>query len=92
MNQPARDRESDAAAQMTQSFVVRIWIEEVVDPSNRVAWRGHITHVPDRSRRYFEDLSGVPIFVAPYLEGMGIRFSWYWRLMLWFWQRKVIPI
>lgn len=56
----------------TQSFVIRIWAEERDAGSDRVLWRGHITHVPSKERRYFDDLSGLIRFVAPYLEQIAI--------------------
>ena len=70
----------------THSFVVRIWVEEQ-QGGDCVAWRGHITHVPDRVRHHFEDLSSIPLFIAPYLADMGVRLGWLWRARLWVWKR-----
>lgn len=30
----------------TQSFVIRLWIEEPATETRKATWRGHITHVP----------------------------------------------
>lgn len=59
-----------------QSFVVRIWIEEPARGSRPAVWRGHVTHVHDSERRYFEDLDALAAFIRPYLERMGARFGW----------------
>ncbi len=41
----------------TQSFLIRLWIEEPATATHKAIWRGHITHIP-------------PIAVPP--EGRGI--------------------
>lgn len=57
----------------TQSFIVRIWLEETAEEDQAGRWRGHITHVPSHKRRYFEDLNDVIAFIVPYLEAMGFQ-------------------
>lgn len=66
----------------TQSFVVRLWMEEprVGHPS---LWRGHITHVGTRERRHFRRLEDIPLFIAPYLEQLGGSIGWCWRTRRW---------
>jgi len=61
---------------VTRSFVVKIWLEE-----ERGIWRGHITNVHSGERRYFEELSDILDFIAPYVEGMKTgrtRGLWRW--------------
>ncbi len=54
------------------SFTIRLWLEErqtkeVTHPNN-ARWRGHITHIPTRFRRYFEDLDDIKPFISSYLS------------------------
>ena len=67
----------------TQVFVVRIWPEPRDNAVAAPEWRGVIEHAPSRTRRYLRDLNVIPEFIAPYLEQVGIRFSWRWRLRQW---------
>lgn len=69
------------------SFIIRIWLEETTEEAGRALWRGHITHVPSGKQRYLKDLDDILLFVAPYLETMGVKFKLYWRLKQW-WIRK----
>ena len=69
-----------AGTEGPQSFVVRIWLEEPAHGTRSAVWRGHVTHVLDGERRYFEDLDAVAAFIRPYLERMGARFGVYARL------------
>jgi hypothetical protein len=57
------------------SFIVKIWLEETVEEAGRATWRGHITHVPSGKRCYIQDLDQIRDFIAPYLEGLGVRVS-----------------
>lgn len=76
---------------VTHSFVVRIWLEDIAADRGHVAWRGHVTHVPDNARRYFEDLAALPAFIVPYLHDSGVRFTWYRRFWLWIGNKKWQP-
>ena len=58
----------DAAS---QSFVVRIWPEEV--GRDQPGWRGHIIHVRGNEDRYFQELEAIPEFMRPFLVRMGVR-------------------
>jgi hypothetical protein len=73
----------DQLESSTQSFVVRIWLEETVDEAGTAAWRGHITHVPSGAQRYIRDLDDMAAFVAPYLQKMGVSVGVRWRLRQW---------
>ena len=65
----------------TQSFVVKVWLEETVEEAGRAKWRGHVTHVASGERRYLESLTGVATFIRPYLERWGVKFSFFERLL-----------
>lgn len=63
----------------TQSFVIKVWLEETAVKGTRARWRGHITHVPSGERRYVEDFGQIRDFMAPYLESMGVRLGMFSR-------------
>jgi hypothetical protein len=55
----------------THSFVIKIWLEEAVKETGQIIWRGHITHVPSGTRRYFHELAVISTFVQSYLQMMS---------------------
>jgi hypothetical protein len=79
----------------TYSFIIKIWFEETAEETGRVVWRGHITHVPSGKRQYLKNLDEILIFIVPYLEDMGTKLTFSWRLRQWlkqpklFWKRHV---
>lgn len=73
----------------SQSFVVRIWLEETVQETGRVNWRGHITHVPSGRRRYVKSLDEINVFIAPYLQAMGMDLGIGWHLKQWLRRKKL---
>ncbi len=52
----------------THSFVIKIWLENAAAEAEQPLWRGHITHVPSGTRRYFQDLTVITEFMQPYLQ------------------------
>lgn len=50
------------------SFVVRIWAEDTINEAEEVTWRGHVTHIPSNTRRYFERIDTLSQFIAGYLH------------------------
>lgn len=73
----------DLTESTTQSFIIKIWIEETVQEAGRATWRGHITHVPSNERRYVRDLDDVTAVIGTYLDAMGLELGWRWRLQRW---------
>jgi len=67
----------------THSFVVKVWREETGAPPPKMIWRGQIIHVPSGQRRSFTDLAEIPTFVAPYLQQLGVKPTWWWRVRHW---------
>jgi len=67
----------------TCSFIIKIWLEETAEEAGRATWRGHITHVDNGKRQYFETLDEIPAFITPYLKQMGVRFKPRRRLRWW---------
>ena len=57
----------------TNSFIVKIWLEERDEQTARAIWRGRITHVPSGDYRYFKKLEEVAAFIGPYLLKLGVR-------------------
>jgi hypothetical protein len=79
------------------SFIIKLWLDEPPDESDRRQWRGHITHVPSGKRRYLKTLDDILNFVRPCLDSMELaqespRLISRWlkstqRLSQWLWQR-----
>src|SRR3712207_845654 len=69
------------------SFVVRVRLEETATETGHWTWSGHVTHVPDGSRRYVRSLPDVSDFIAGYLEQMGMSFGWSGLVRKWFRRR-----
>lgn len=73
----------DQVEHETQSFIVKVWVEEIALHAQRGVWHGHITHVPSHERRYLKDLGEIEDFIAPHLEEMGVQLGIRWRLRRW---------
>jgi len=41
------------------SFLVRVWKEELSLQDSQTVWRGHVTRIPDGTRRYFKDFNEI---------------------------------
>jgi hypothetical protein len=67
----------------THSFIVKVWLEDSATEAGRPRWRGHITHVPGGERCYVQDPDSISAFVARYLERMGVKLGWRWRMRVW---------
>jgi hypothetical protein len=57
----------------SHAFVIRIWLEDAQGDENSALWRGHITHVLDHQRHYFQDLSAMIRFIKPYIDIWSAR-------------------
>lgn len=79
-DQPNEILGSDLVEFNTHSFIVKIWLEETAEETNKPIWRGHITHVPSGKRNYFQDLNGINAFVTPFLERLGVRLGIIWQI------------
>jgi len=53
------------------SFVIKIWLEEEKDSSGREKWRGHITYVNTKEKRYVERLAEITAFITRNLVAAG---------------------
>jgi hypothetical protein len=63
----------------TQAFVIRVLLDE-----NNKGWRGYIIAPPDFEKYNFSNLFGIILFIVPYLKKMGVRVSWFWRMISWY--------
>ncbi|HEX8917107.1 MAG TPA: hypothetical protein VF898_01265 [Chloroflexota bacterium] len=59
----------DAPEEVTHSFIVKVWMEDVEAETGSTVWRGRITHVSDGEVRYLKDLNDIPPFIRRYLGG-----------------------
>ncbi len=67
----------------TQSFIVKVWVEDHAEETGHRVWRGYITHVSSNKRRYLKNLEGIEDFISAYLEGMGVKLGMRWRIRHW---------
>ncbi len=56
----------------TQSFLIRLWIEEPATETRKATWRGHITHIPSVIVRPDERTAG-PVAREPWALAPGVR-------------------
>jgi hypothetical protein len=68
---------------VTQSFVLRIWLEELKEEAGQTLWRGHITDIATGERQYVKDIDGIVAFLVPRLELMGVTVGLRWRFQSW---------
>lgn len=73
----------DTLESTTQSFIVKVWIEEIAENSGQGVWHGHITHALSGERHYLKNLDEVRDFIAPYLEDMGVKLETHQRVTRW---------
>ncbi len=59
----------DPDEDQSHSFIVKVWLEEAAGDNGPPLWRGHVTHVVDGQRRYFQDPAGLLAFLGQYLAG-----------------------
>jgi hypothetical protein len=67
----------------TQSFIVRVWVEDRAEEAGEGTWRGQITHVSSSERRYLKNLDEIGDFIWPYLEAMGAKPGVRWQMRRW---------
>lgn len=67
----------------TQSFIIRVWVEDRAEEAGKGTWRGQIIHVSSGKSRYLKNLDEVEDFISPYLEKMGVKSGVRWRMRRW---------
>lgn len=78
-----RESRQTVPERRVESFIVKIWLEEVAKRDGKTKWRGRITHVPGGEVGYLQKLGDIARFIAPYLSGMGVRQSLRERIKRW---------
>lgn len=82
------DENLDSLESTSQSFIVKVWIEEGADRDDPGVWHGHITHVSSGKRLYLKNLdNNIRTFIAPHLEEMGVALDTRWRI--WHWLKRL---
>ena len=81
---PRTKVDMDGLELISQSFIIKVWVEEQSDAGSPGKWRGHITDVFSGERRYLKDLDEILDFIAPRLEDMGVKLGIRWRVRRWF--------
>src|SRR5947207_65926 len=74
----------DELEPISQSFIIKVWVEEHSNAGSPGRWRGHITDVSSGERRYLKDLDEILDFIAPRLEDIGVKLGIGWRVKHWF--------
>ena len=52
-----------------QSFIVKIWFEEITGEHGKSSWRGHITHVTSGDRCYVKSLDEITNYFQKITQG-----------------------
>ena len=73
----------DLPESATQSFIVKVWLEESTGHGRRAIWHGRVTHVASGESRPMRRLGDVPAIIAPHLIEIGADVGLYWRLRCW---------
>lgn len=74
----------DTLESTSQSFIIKVWIEDSAEKGDNGVWHGHITHVTSGKRHYMKNLKEIQDFIAPYLEEMGVQSGIRLRIRSWF--------
>jgi hypothetical protein len=67
----------------THSFIVKVWLDETDHEPRRRRWRGRVTHIPSGHDCHFVELNEIAFFIIPYLQQLGIKPGWLWRVRQW---------
>ena len=67
----------------THSFVVKLWLDPPEGEPEDTRWQGEITHVASGQRYRFGRLRELDHFLRPFLDTLGIKRPFFWRIVLW---------
>jgi hypothetical protein len=73
----------DSIQPNTHSFVIKVWVNEVIQEQEPIVWQGRITHVPSGQVRHFVNVDEIAAFVTPYLQQLGVKPTWSWKIRQW---------
>jgi hypothetical protein len=83
---PVKENDRQPLEINTNSFIVKVWLEQTGRRRDQLTWRGHITHVPEGKRQYVRKMSEITAFIGSYLDGMGINNSIWQRIKKRIWR------
>ena len=69
---PSRFEGYDEIETTSHTFVLKVWVEEILQETKTARWRGRITHVLNGEYIYFEDLDTLQHFLETYLAEMHV--------------------
>jgi hypothetical protein len=69
---PIQFESNDEIETNSHTFVLKVWVEEIVEETKSAHWRGRITHVLNGEHIYFEDLETLQHFLEAYLAKMHV--------------------
>jgi hypothetical protein len=72
--------DDDFGPTTAESFVIKFWIGPVTTAQGRRAWRGHISHVNSKERRYVQRMGDLERFITRHLNAVGADLGWWWRI------------
>ena len=76
----ARVDATGAEARVSQSIVVRLWLEHPEPADEPAVWRGRVTHVPGGEECTVDSLAGIAFVCATHLLAVNALLRWYERI------------
>ena len=67
----------------THSFVIKIWLEQAVEETDKAVLRGHVTHVMSGKKHYVKNLDEITEFIFIYFKDLGVKISPFCKIKLW---------
>jgi hypothetical protein len=89
LNEHPDNATTEIAEMNIHAFIIKIWFEGRAQRGRKVVWRGHITHVLEGKRQFFDNLGDISVFIVPYLNNMGVKLSLRGQIRHWFTQWKM---
>lgn len=77
------EQNRDSLASTSQSFIVKVWVEERAEKGSRGIWHGHITHALTGERHYMKSLDEISDIIASHLLAMGVIPDLRWQFRRW---------
>ena len=72
----------------SDSLMIRLWLENASNNDGGASWYGRIIHVSGGESRYIKDVGGIVEYLIQFLDRMGARVSWGWRIKSWLIRQK----
>ena len=69
----------DLSESQLHSFIIKLWLEDATEETNRPAWSGQIKHVPSGEHRYIRSFDEIADFIKPYMKSKDFERGRWWR-------------